>query len=220
MLLSRDAPVDGRIAASTLLRTVPLHSAIRYGHIEVVKTLLQHGARIDIIGFDGETAIEVAVWSNQWEVVQLLMASCDCFPFHLLCVALSRSSINPEVLDLLCSKPIMPDSQTTSREFILLLGKLLFREARELANLLLEKGSHVSIEPHMHWFDSSEQEDSLIAKVLPDRDGVLFDIPHPVPLASREDIFDALETHWSDMKSMGVLCWCVPDDQDCIYDMY
>lgn len=41
MLLDRGAAVDGRVGASPALTwTVPLHAAVRNGHIEAVRTLL------------------------------------------------------------------------------------------------------------------------------------------------------------------------------------
>jgi hypothetical protein len=139
MLLGRGAAVDGCKGSSPLTRTVPLHGAARNGHIEVVKTLLQHGARIDILGFEDETAIEVAVRYGHRDVAQLLLASCDSIPFYLFCVAISRSSIDREVVDLLCSKPVV----TTSSEYSLLMEELL--RSREKAHLrpLSEKGLHV-----------------------------------------------------------------------------
>jgi hypothetical protein len=93
---------------------------------------------------------------------------------HLLFVALSRSLIDYEVVDLLCSKPIVPGSRITSKEFTLLLGKFIYREARTYANLLLDKGPHVSIppsEPHVRWSESPGQEGDPIA-MLHGRDGV------------------------------------------------
>jgi hypothetical protein len=95
-------------------------------------------------------------------VVQLLMASCDSFSFHLLFSALSRSSLDHTVVDLLCSKPIVPDSRTTSLEFISLLGKLIQNREAASAKILLEKGSHVSIfsfEPHLYWPESPTEEE-------------------------------------------------------------
>jgi hypothetical protein len=207
ILLDKGAAVDGCMGASPLTTTVPLHGAVRNGHIEAVKTLLQHGAGVDVLGFEDETAIEAAVWYGHRDVVQLLMASCDCFPFHLLFVALSRSMIDSRVVDLLCSKPIVPDSQTTSREFILVLGKLIYREQRAYANLLLEKGAHVSIhpfDPFMHFSDWSSQEDSMI-KELRCRDEASFDLLHLKSLtASREETLQAWGTHWMKMLTMGI----------------
>lgn len=167
MLLDKGAAIDGCAGASPLTTTVPLHGAARNGHIEVVKTLLQYGARIDILGFEDETAIEVAVWYGHQIVVQLLMASCDSFSFHLLFSALSRSSLDHTVVDLLCSKPIVPDSRTTSLEFVSLLGKLIQNREAAYAKILLEKGSYVSIfsfEPHLYWPESPTEEEFQIKK--------------------------------------------------------
>jgi hypothetical protein len=46
-------------------------------------------------------------------------------------------------VDLLCSKPIVPDSRTTSLEFVSLLGKLIQNREAAYAKILLEKCVHL-----------------------------------------------------------------------------
>lgn len=50
----------------------PLHDACKFGHLEVVKALLQFGARSTIVNSDGQTALEVAEAQDKTEIVALL----------------------------------------------------------------------------------------------------------------------------------------------------
>jgi hypothetical protein len=153
-LLDRGAEVNGRIETQPQSKTVPLHGATRSGHIDIVRTLLQHGAKVDVLGFRDETAIELAVWYRHQEIVQPLMDSCDYFPFQLLFLALSRWPVEDELVDLICSKRIVPDDKVSSSKFEWLLANFLERNKAVYANLLLKNGSHVPIlpsEPNFHW---------------------------------------------------------------------
>jgi hypothetical protein len=154
LLLDRGAEVNGRLETQPQTKTVPLHGATKSGHMEIVRTLIQHGAKIDVLGFRDETAIELAVWYGHQEIVQLLMDSCDCFPFHLLFLALSRWPVEDELVNLLCSKRIVPDDKVSSSKFTWLLANFIERDKADYANLLMENGSHVPIlpfEPNFHW---------------------------------------------------------------------
>lgn len=143
MLLSRGADIDGRMGASPPstdpLRMNPLVGALKNGHVDITKTLLQHGARVY-----GQSATELAVEYGQREILQFLIDSCDHIPFHLLINALSQRPIVDEVLSLLCSKLIVPDAQTSSHDFEWLLRQLIQSGELYYAKLLMEKGSHMA----------------------------------------------------------------------------
>ena len=38
----------------------PLHYAVRYSHIDIVRTLLDHNARVNLVGSDGMTPVHYA----------------------------------------------------------------------------------------------------------------------------------------------------------------
>ena len=50
----------------------PLHDAVARGHIDVVKVLLESGARTDIEGHDGKRALDLARSANNPVLIQLL----------------------------------------------------------------------------------------------------------------------------------------------------
>jgi ankyrin repeat protein len=50
----------------------PLHSAARYGRVEVARLLLEHGANVGAEDEDGRTASDVAVGGTRNEIMQLL----------------------------------------------------------------------------------------------------------------------------------------------------
>lgn len=105
------------------------------------------------MGSRHETAVELGVRKGHREIVQLLMDSCDCFPFHLLFLALSREPIVDEVVGLLCSKRIVADSQITTLEYRNLLNKLMQCKQKAYVIMLLEKGTHVLL----NHFESLEE---------------------------------------------------------------
>lgn len=79
--------------ASTEMVT-PLHVVSAQGRIEVVQLLLDYGAYIDVLDFDGDTALHDAAFAIQQEVVELLLHAgshpnikndAGYTPFHLAC---------------------------------------------------------------------------------------------------------------------------------------
>lgn len=165
MLLGRGAAVDGRMASSAEARSVPLQGASANGHIEVVKTLLAHGAEID------DFAIEAAILYDYWEILQLLVDACDCVPFHLLSLASILAPTRDKVVSLLCSKPIMVEEILIS-EFTQQLSNLLQRGEISCAKLLLEKGFPEPSGPFefdLDWPEPLEQEHLELARMLLDR---------------------------------------------------
>lgn len=179
MLLDKGAPVDGCVRTSFRARTIPLHGASRNGHTKIARTLLKHGASFDVLGWNGETAIELAVAFGHKKMVKLLMKWYDCLPFHLLFVALDRGPVQEKMVNLLCSKPIVPDDQTSDEEFRRLLTKLMRRGQLAYAKMLLEKGTYVHDPEYKlgryQWPESPDQEQLQIAKMLLDRGVVLPD---------------------------------------------
>jgi len=51
----------------------PLYIAAQKGHLDVVKTLIEHGARVDAATTDGATPLYIACQNGQIEVVKYLI---------------------------------------------------------------------------------------------------------------------------------------------------
>jgi len=163
MLLDRGAAVDGCMTGSRWDSRTPLDVASANGHIDIVKTLLQHRAEI---GF----TIEVAMITAQREILELLVNRVDNIPFFLLQNALCEAPIEDQVVSLLCSKPIVVDGFPISR-FTRQLSNLLKRNEIAYAKLSLEKGfpePNGPFEFSYEWPEWREQEHPEITKLLLD----------------------------------------------------
>jgi hypothetical protein len=52
-----------------------LHDAVQGNHLDVVKVLLEHGARMDIKGHDGKTPVDIARANGDAKILSLLQSS-------------------------------------------------------------------------------------------------------------------------------------------------
>ena len=60
-------------------RVPPLHTACHWGYLQIVKTLVTHGARIDKgHGCDNKTPLHYACWEGRIEVVKYLILEAGC----------------------------------------------------------------------------------------------------------------------------------------------
>ena len=50
----------------------PLHEAASAGRLEFVHVLLGHGASLDLLNHEGETASDLAAWNNHLDVVSAI----------------------------------------------------------------------------------------------------------------------------------------------------
>ncbi len=65
----------------------PLHSACCGGYLEIVTTLVTHGARTDKGGgIDNKTPLHYACWLGHKEVVQYLIQEVGCSTGKCLCI--------------------------------------------------------------------------------------------------------------------------------------
>jgi ankyrin repeat protein len=72
LLLHHDCKVNFENGMPSTIYTSPLHLAIQMGDIEVVKMVLDKGARIDAKDIDGETPLYAAVRNDDFKITELL----------------------------------------------------------------------------------------------------------------------------------------------------
>ena len=175
MLLSRGAAVNGCTAASPRSGSPPLDGPSMSDHVEVVSVLLRRGSRAELLKSENRNMIEQAIQLGHWEILQLLVDSCDYVPFHVLFTILSRKFVDDELVRLLCTKPIMPDNRISSDTFKVVVEDLMQRKQSGYARLLLEKAALIyiySFKLSDHWpqlSEPSEQEDVKAIRTLLDR---------------------------------------------------
>ena len=72
--LAEDRSYDSGINDKDKFGCTPLYTSVLNGNIEMVKLLLQHGARVDdAVGSSGETALGVATRNNSVRIVNMLL---------------------------------------------------------------------------------------------------------------------------------------------------
>ena len=74
LLLQHGANIHSR----TKRQFTPLICASQEGHLDIVKTLLQHGAKWNDRQIDGAAAIHMAAKHNRHEVVRYLVTTAEC----------------------------------------------------------------------------------------------------------------------------------------------
>jgi ankyrin repeat protein len=65
-----EAGADVNVVQSS--RTTPLHAAAQNGNIELLITLLERGARVDIKNDTGKTAADLASEKGYYEIAEIL----------------------------------------------------------------------------------------------------------------------------------------------------
>eukprot|EP00903_Cladosiphon_okamuranus_P017413 g16037.t1 len=80
-----------------------LHAAAEKGHIDVLRAVIEHGAVVDAIDFEKETALHTAAWHNAIEAIHVLVEAgatnieapnaFDDQPLHLACEEVSRQPL-------------------------------------------------------------------------------------------------------------------------------
>jgi len=81
-LLTDDHP-DGYINEPDNAETSPIQMAALKGHVEIVKLLINAGAKLDVKNREGDTPLIDAVENSHSDVVELLLAQPDLNPWHL-----------------------------------------------------------------------------------------------------------------------------------------
>ena len=73
-LLDARADVNGFVKADNGMICTPLYFACRYGHLDTVRLLLQHGAEVDTVNNQGATPLHFACRAGHLAVAKLLLA--------------------------------------------------------------------------------------------------------------------------------------------------
>ena len=69
------ADIDGGVRATDAVGSSPLSEASWKGHLETVRELLHRGANTNVANRDGHTALHIAAYSGQLDIVRELLAS-------------------------------------------------------------------------------------------------------------------------------------------------
>ena len=80
-LLTDDHP-DGYIDEPDNAETSPIQMAALKGHVQIVKLLIDAGARLDVKNNEGDTPLIDAVENSHTDVVELLLSQPDLNPWH------------------------------------------------------------------------------------------------------------------------------------------
>ena len=96
-------------AAVAVQKSTPMHLAARHGHAEVVKVLLEEGAKLTVSDEEGRTPLHIASKYSQPIVLSLLLdAGADCNVadnYHATALAIACERGNHEVVRILLMKP-------------------------------------------------------------------------------------------------------------------
>ena len=96
-------------AAVTVHKSTPMHLAARHGHAEVVKVLLEEGAKLTVSDEEGRTPLHIASKYSQPTVLSLLLDACaDCNvvdKYHATALDIACEKGNHEVVRILLMNP-------------------------------------------------------------------------------------------------------------------
>lgn len=122
----------------------PLVSAAELGHTEIVRLLLERGARIEAVDKDGDTALANAAWKGHAETVRLLLQnganvnSASAFRNTPLLLAVRRSS---QTSRLLIENGA--DVRSANKDGETPLGSAAYNGLTDILGLLLDKGADI-----------------------------------------------------------------------------
>ena len=71
-LLAQGAAVN--VASNNAMKVMPLHSSVAHQHLEISRTLLEHGAQVNVAQADEFTPLHEAAHNGQVEMLRLLLS--------------------------------------------------------------------------------------------------------------------------------------------------